>query len=379
MILAHTIFHHNGQLLIIYMLVLTIAALWYVYPEFSRNRRTPRHCMMWLGILTFLMALFPIQSGDFTYYGMLFTTGRYTWHMEDFYVWLWDTVGRNYPAWRVVVWGASTILLLLSIRRLNVNLYFASFIFVITQWFYFGTMRNMLGFMAMFYGVILIFTRDKIMRKTVEVTFGILLIIASIFFHRSMFAYVIFLSLALIPFGKRTMGIGLIVYPFLYMSVYALSKYVMLYIGADEESVNHADVYLKAEQVTTRMQTFNNIITFGSYAYLIWIIVKNDAKKTAAVKMPYIYQFLTRYSYLMMYAAALFFMQIAGSWMYIRFIGCGTVSLMFVLMYYFYHYPRTLGVRIAFAAQIYIIAYNILYIMFPAHDSFIRRIQLIDL
>jgi len=379
MILAHTIFHHNGELLVVYMLVLTALALWFIFPEFFRNRRTPRLCMLWLGVLTFFMALLPIQSGDFSYYGMIFKTGRYAWHMEDFYKWLWDIVGKDYLIWRSIVWGASTILLLLSIKRLKVNTYFAAFIFIITQWFYFGTMRNMLGYMAMFYGVIIVLSRGNVLRKTPELIVGALLIFASIFLHRSMFAYVAFLTLALIPFGRRTMTAGLFAFPFLYASVYALSKYVLLFIGADDEAMTHAEGYLRSEIVSTTMQNFNSAIAFLSYAYLIWLIIRNKANDGNEIEIPVVYRFLTRYAYIMMYAGALFFMQAEGGWMFVRLAGCGEVALMFVLMYFFYNYPRTRGVKIAFGVQIYIIAFNVAYILFRAYDDFIRRVNMFDL
>lgn len=379
MILAHTIFHHNGALLVVYMLLLTFAALWFVYPEFNRNHRTPRFCMLWLGLLTFFMAILPIQSGDFAYYGIAFRNGSYNFHLEDFYKWLWDAVDRNYLTWRAIVWGAATILLLLSIKRLNVNTYFAAFIFVITQWYFFGTMRNMLGFMAMFYGVIVMLSRGSALRKMPEFIIGAAFIFASIFLHRSMFAYVAFMVLALIPFGKRTMAIGLGVFPFLYASVYALSRYVLLYIGADEEAITHANGYLRSEVVNTTMQNFNNIVIFTSYAYLLWLIVRNRSNDGLRVEMPAVYKFLTRYAYILMYAGALFFMQSEGGWMFVRLAGCGEIALMFVIMYYFYHYPRTRGVKIAFAAQIYIIVYFVLYILFRDYNGFVKRIVLFDL
>lgn len=379
MIFAHTIFHHNGTLLVIYMVLLVVTALWFVLPEFSRNRRVPKYCILWLGLLTFFMAILPIQSGDFAYYGIAFRNGSYNFHLEDFYKWLWDAVDRNYLTWRAIVWGASTILLLLSIKSLKINTYFAAFIFIITQWYFFGNLRNMLGFMAMFYGVIVMLRRGNALRKTHELIIGTAFIFASIFLHRSMFAYVTFMVLALIPFGKRTMAIGLGVFPILYASVYTLSKYVLLYIGADEEAITHANGYLRSEIVNTTMQNFNNIVIFSSYAYLLWLIVRNRSNDGLRVEMPAIYKFLTRYAYIMMYAGALFFMQSEGGWMFIRLSKCGYTSLMFVIMYYFYHYPRTRGVKIAFAAQIYIIVYFVLYILFRDYNSFVKRIVLFDL
>ena len=140
------------------------------------------------------------------------------------------------------MWGASTILLLIIAKSLKVNSKFAAFIFVITQMFYFGTMRNMFGFMMMYFSIVLIFSNDTTIKKSILIPLGAIGLYLSTFLHTSMAMYVGLLILALIPFGKKTMKLSLYAFPILYGMVFALSSwFVGIFFSSDLQS--HSEIY----------------------------------------------------------------------------------------------------------------------------------------
>lgn len=345
-----TIFNHNGDLLILYMLLVTTIAFIAVWPQFSGNKNYGLN-LLGLGILTFFMALLPIQCGDFVYYGRILQSGMGLSHLEDFYLYLWD-IAQDYLLWRFIVWGACTILLILSIKRLGLNPYFSSFIFIITEFYYFGTMRNMLGYMVLFYSIIIIFCPYSNKFKVFSWIFGALGIYASIFLHRSMYLYILLLVPALIPFGKRFIKISILFFPILYGFVFIMAKYFLIYWGAGDDDLNSAEFYVNGSMETTFMQTVNNIIRYSSYVYLLYIVIKEDSKRT--VTLPYIFKLFTRFSFILIYLGSLFMGQETGGWLFLRFTGAGELLFMFVIMYFFYRYPRTRGVKIAFAGLAYL-------------------------
>ena len=369
-----TIFNHNGELLLMYMLLISFIAFVAVLPQFSGNKNHGLN-LTWLGIITFAMALLPIQCGDFFYYGQRLQFGDGLTHFEDFYLCLWSAT-LDYLLWRTAVWGGCTILLILSIKRLKLNPYFSSFIFIITEFYYFGTMRNMLGYMLMFYSIIVIFCPYSNKNKLFSWIIGALGIYCSFFLHRSMILYIIFLIPALIPFGKRTMKVSIICFPILYGMVFVLTEFFLNYFGEHEEIQTSADYYVNDILRSTFMQSLNSIIRYASYLYLLYIVVRESSKKT--VTLPYIFKFLTRYSFLLIYLGSLFLGQNTGGWLFIRFTGAGELAFMFVMMYFFFHYPRTKGVKMAFAGLIYVILYNILYLTYH-NASYIEKVNTLNL
>lgn len=356
------------------MVVVMFSALIGVSPQFSRNSKNG------LGIIPIFLlasftAIFAIQSGDFVYTTQLLQTGgKSAQHLEEFYLDLWE-FEKDALFWRFVVFGGSLVLLFLTINLLRVNKRFACFIFVITQLFYFGQMRNMFGFMTMFFSIALIFRYGDWKHLFFGITIGGLGLWASIFLHRSMWLYLLLLVPALIPFGKKIIWSSIIAFPFLYGLVFKLSSLFLL-LYASEEMQNHGAYYASSNRESTIMQSIRDILNLLSYIYLLFIILKNYC--TNKVPFPPVMSFLTRYSYILIYIGCLFLGQEFGGWLYVRFSGAGEISLMFVMMWFYYRYPRTRCVKIAFSMLIISIIYQILYICTYASNVYIERFNKIS-
>ncbi|WP_289744165.1 hypothetical protein [Muribaculum intestinale] len=369
-----SIFNHNGALLMGYMVFLNCIAILCVAPQFSRNSKHGIGLFA-LAILTFLMSLLPIQSGDFIYYGQILQTGRNFSHFEDFYQLLW-LFNPDYIEWRAVVWGACVLLLIINIKLLHLNGKFAAFIFIITQFFYFGTMRNMFGFMLMFVSVTIFYISISSVKKYPLIIIAALGLWGSTFLHRSMWMYVLFLIVGIIPINKYLIKISLIAFPFAWTSVFVLSSW-FLSTFADTEMQTHADAYTSGERVSTILQTTMELIKNGAYLYLLYIVTSHYCRPKC--NFPNVIKFLIRYSYFLFYVGFLFLGQTSGGWLYSRFTEAGQITFMFVMMYFFYNYPRTRNVKIAFGVLIVFILYRILYITMRAPEEFIARINTITI
>lgn len=370
----NSIFNHNGALLMGYMVFLNSVAILGVAPQFSRNSKRGIG-LFTMAILTFLMSLMPIQCGDFVYYGQILQTGYNFSHLEDFYQLLWF-YNPDYLEWRAVVWGASVLLLVINIKLLHLNSKFAAFIFIITQFFYFGTMRNMFGFMLMFVAVTIFYISISSVKKYPLIIIAALCLWGSTFLHRSMWMYVLLLIVGIIPINRYIIKISLIAFPFAWTSVFVLSSW-FLSTFADAEMQTHADMYTSGERVSTILQTTMEVIKNVAYLYLLYIVTKYYCRPKC--DFPDVMKFLVRYSYFLFYVGFLFFGQASGGWLYSRFTEAGQIAFMFVMMYFFYNHPRTPNVKIAFGVLIAFIFYRILYITLRAPDEFIARINTITL
>lgn len=369
-----TIFNHNGPLMMGYMILIMTVAIICVLPQFNKNSNSGLS-LLGLAILTIALSVYPIQCGDFIYVGFALQKGINFTHLEDFYqdLWFWN---NDYSIWRMIVFGGATILLVCTIMLLKLNKYFACFIFVITEMFMFGNLRNMLGFMAMFFSVALLFFPNKFPAKIFTIFFAVIGFLLTIPLHRSMWMYELLLIISFVPFGKRIINLSLYSFPILWGSVFVLSQ-IFLILFADPEIIAHSEYYIEGDRPTTLMKNINEIIRQTCYLYLFSLIVKQYIKKDNC--FPPVFNFLIRYAYVLIYIGLLFCGQKTGGWLYERFIGAGEIALMFVMMYYFHKYPRTKGVKIAFGGLIYYLVYQILYISIYASHNYISRFNTITL
>lgn len=358
----------------LYMVIIMTIALFGVCNQFKRNSSRGLKLKGTI-FLAFLLAMFPIQSGDFVYSTLILQKGHNFQHLELFYQALW-LLCRDIVVWRFVVFGGAILLLALTIQLLHVNHRFACFIFVITEMFMFGAMRNTFGLMLMFFSVALLFIPGDFLKKTFFILLASIGLFGCTFLHRSMWLYVGLLPLALIPFGKRTVKWSLFIFPFFYSSIFIFAQW-FLNTFTDAETQQHASYYTDSEMATTLVKTINDIIKQICYIYLMSIAIKNLLNDKN--KSPLVFKFFMRYSFILVYIGFLFYGQTTAGWLYSRFVGAGEMTFMFVMMYFFYTYPRKKGVKLAFAGLIYYIIYQILYITTYASGNYIERFNSITL
>ena len=360
--------------MMLYMVIIMSTAIIGTFPQFKKNS-TKGIGWGFLGFLTFAMAMFPFQSGDFIHMAISFQTNTGLQHYEDFFIWLWE-ITDNIILWRAVIYGGSTLFLIGTIKLLNVNSKFSAFIFVITQMFMFGALRNMLGLTAMFFCIALFFYAFYQNKNIILLVIACVGLYFCIYLHRSMWLYLLLLIPAVIPFGKKIIRLSIFTFPFLYISVFILSAWFLSSFG-DAEAQQHASYYTESERATTLMKTINELLKLGAYLYLLHIIFRYI--RSRRYQIPIVFKFLARYAYILIYIGFLFYGQGTGDWLFERFTWTGEMALMFSIMWFYYFFPRTRNVRIAFGILLYQILYQILYICTYASSGYISRFNTITL
>lgn len=359
--------------MVVFMIVIMTIAILSTLPQFGKNSKLGIS-LFGIGVLSILMSLFPIQARDFLHVGITFQTGQNIDHFEDVFIDLWECT-NNYVLWRLIVFGLSTILMICTIKLLKINGRFAAFIFVITEMFMFGNLRNMLGIMMMFFSVVLIMTSNRYNMTTFRRVIGALGLLLTIDLHKSMWLYELLLLGAIIPFGKKTIRMSMLIFPILWGSVFVIAQFFIAYM--DEDAQFYAEFYTNGERATTLYKIITETIRQVCYIYLFYIIYKHQFKYPL-VKLDPTQAFLARYAFILIYLGYLFIGQATGGWLYERFVGIGEVALMFLIMYFFYYYPRTRGVKMAFGGLLFYLIYNIAYTAVFAENS-IRMVNYFQL
>ena len=125
------------------------------------------------------------------------------------------------------------------------------------------------------------------------------------------------------------------------------------------------------------MKTINEILKQTAYLYLLFLVMKAYNKKR--IIFPHAIKFLMRYAFILIYIGFLFYGQGNGGWLFERLVWTGEIAEMFVIMWFFYIYPRRKPVKIAFGILIYQILYQMLYICTYASQNYIERFNTITL
>lgn len=310
-------------------------------------------------LFAFLSGLVSIQCGDFFYYTLLLVGSDISEHLESFYHWLWG-VTDHYLIWRAVVWGLATIAFFWMINRIPVNKHFACFIFIISQLFYWGNMRNMLGFAVLFLGISVIFYPLKRVPRLVSLAIGAFLVLICLYFHRSMYMYAMVMVVSFLPLNRMAFRVSIIAFPFLYTSVFLFASYFLDSFGNDEFQ-NLGKAYLSyGKAKVTFLQTINRIILIISYFYFF---VKSFAY-ISRHDVPLFFKVMLRYSYLLFYAGLLFFQQEDADWLSSRFTNAGELGMTVCLMYFLYKMPLTKTIRLALVGILWTSVFNWMYMVY---------------
>lgn len=257
---------------------------------------------------------------------------------EDVYNYLSIIARGNYFLWRFYIWGSAFLFIYCTANLLDIkNRHFltATAIFLAFA----GYSRVILGCSMLVFGCTAFFVYDKYWKKVA----ALFLIVASYYFHKSMYVNIAFVVLALFPLNKHSYRILLILYPFLTaVTTYIVNNYsiVLMLTGLGSEvggnSMDGGLSYIDQERSTANSTGLvTQIITMTpSYISIFYIarkllyenILKTDRNQTALV-------FLFRYCFIAVYIASLFYFTETSSWIYIRFMNMAVYPLAIVLAY----------------------------------------------
>lgn len=253
---------------------------------------------------------------------------------EEVYNWLATAVGNNYFLWRACIWIPACLFMYWTAKRLDLlnrnflvaMLLFGSFL---------AYTRGMLGHTMLVLGAVLFL--DKKSGNLMKIL-GLALVCVSYFFHKSMYVNIIFAVLALFSFGKKTVTISLIAFPFLTIVVTYLvdgisSGRIEMALGEGVGGVGDRTLlYVSGEQMVS-----NAFGVIGKFIQCIpqYLTIFYLYNKVMVVKIfgvgTNVYKYLFRLTYIAFYIASLFLFVETSSWIYERFKYMGFFPMVFVL------------------------------------------------
>lgn len=295
-----------------------------------------------LFVLYALCLIFAFDSGDFYSYWNGFVLEAQFVNVEIdryelVYNWFGDVVNGNYILWRSVIWGLAILFIYWTSLVLKLNN--RGFLIAIAL-FGFGLdcySRGILGHTMLLFGAVLfVDKRSNMLTKII----GLTLVCVSYYFHKSMYVNIIFAVLALFPFGKKTVVLSLIAFPFLttiatYLINGIVSGELELALG---EGVGGVGDRTKGYASQERMQSnllgiIGKIVKFTpEYLTLFYLYYKVIVQKIfSKEKRERVYTYLFRLTYVAFYIASLFYFVETSSWIYERFKYMGFFPLVFIL------------------------------------------------
>lgn len=294
-----------------------------------------------LFVLYALCLIFAFDSSDFYSYAQAFyLQSQYVnveymgW--EAIFNW-WANITNNYVLWRATIWGLAVLITYwtASILKLNNRGFLLS-----VALFGFGLdvyTRGIIGHTMLVLGAVLFMDKKS---NTLTKIIGLAIVCVSYYFHKSMYVNIIFAVLALFPFGKKTVVLSLIAFPFLttiatYLINGIVSGELELALG---EGVGGVGDRTKGYASQERMQS-NLLGIIGKivkltpeYLTLFYLYYKVIVQKIfSKEKRERVYTYLFRLTYVAFYIASLFYFVETSSWIYERFKYMGFFPLVFIL------------------------------------------------
>ena len=255
------------------------------------------------------------------------------WEYEPIYNWLAKITNNNYFLWRTLIWMPACMFVLWVARRLEIlNRNFLLSITLFLAFLY--CTRNLLGLSMLLFGLALLIDNNSHAKL-----WGIAFIIASYFFHKTMYIAILFAVLALFPQNKKSIVILLLLFPLFTMAAtYVINNIVSVAwvssLGVSGEEGNRVVLYIEKERVeSTLFGVLRNVITyFPQYLALFYVtkrivfnnILEGDKRKK-------IWYFLCKFSFVCIYVASTFYFTETSYWIYERFKYMGMVPLTFVI------------------------------------------------
>lgn len=174
-------------------------------------------------------------------------------HLENIYsVFITFSFG-NYSLFRFYIWGSAVLLLIISLKKLDLNNNITAITFVSFNLLYFSYARVSLAIMIYVYGLILLRQQNSSF-KLLRILLGAVLILISVFFHKSLAFMIILTPLAFIRLSKDKILFGVLLLPILII-IMQYAKDIILSDASGGENGELAKMGSAASQYTTRTST----------------------------------------------------------------------------------------------------------------------------
>lgn len=289
-----------------------------------------------------LFCLYNKTEGDYFHYNEYLQdiTSAHTKEniFEPPYMFLISIIGNNYFLFRLFVWGAALLLYTRTLiyAKLFNNISISIFILFVLLAFAYG--RVSLALSIFYLGAIYSYINWE-KKKYGYVVGGCLIILTSLFFHKSMFVPVllfIFLCFFRLNF-KRIVLLTLLLPIIIYATNTVLSNILALQSAFSQ--VNRGIYYLATEKEALGLSlTIPLILSFPSLILLMFIIGK-DFYSSTQIQIPlYIRKLYEIAFFLMCISFILLFADTGGRYLFIRIKEMSYIAFSIILSYYLLHF-----------------------------------------
>ena len=333
----------------------------------------PRSFWYRMLILTILFVTFGCVGGDFLHNQVIYdmnVASDHPIHFENIYVILIKGLPTNYYVWRFCVWGLAAFLLFKILDEIKSDLDFSFFVFTLMLLNYFPNLRQTLGFMMMFYGYVLVFrgAEDALPQKLI---LGALLLVFSVFFHSTIYVFILLSLLLFIP-GTRSLTmiiISILLFPYLYDITKELSTQFINTVGNNDIMQEKATKYIESSfrvelNIRGLLKIFvNRLPVLMLFFYSIKKIFIDK------VEASFMEKHLLMLTYLLIYISCLFFNNNVSAYLSQRFWDASCYPLTIFAMIFLRNYTGSLYVKVTLYAFLASNIFNMAYSLYTI-DNF---------
>lgn len=312
-----------------------------------------------------LYCTFAFIAGDFPHYNILYDNvynGSPQYSLEDFYYNLILFLPNSYYLWRLIVWGLSTIILILTFKRLQCPPNLSCMIFILILMEYFSAPRNTLGYVLLYYA--LTFLLMPLKNRYVSYLIAFIGIAMSVFLHKSMPLYILIAVLSFIPMYKWMYILSFILFPLVYGGFYYISDYVLTLDLGNEEFKNVGSNYLTSENfsITNFYGYISLFVNRLPIILLLYYVISRVLKKEIQNK---VVCYFGRYAFWLMYISFVFFNQPTSSFLSPRFWDASIYPLVYAFPLALYMKNDRL-VKLGYKLLVFSCFYSMLYSLYSS-------------
>lgn len=229
-----------------------------------------------LVIFFLLYLLFAFDGGDYFHYLYGIHTDNQE-RGEEIYRDIAIFVSRNYLLFRTIVWGGALTLFLLTVKRLELDIYKSAFLLFAVHISVFDYARASLAMSIYFYGISFLIKPIN-NGKIISVLCGVSLAALSVYFHRSMAIIIPLTFMIYMPLNKKTLIILLLLFAVSSPILNSILNSLMADDIYSEDISSKIQSYGRSDREDKAFSTFEWIRRYIQYLTFfipfIWITIK---------------------------------------------------------------------------------------------------------
>lgn len=308
-------------------------------------------------ILLILFCIFDKTSGDYFHYkeyvNELINYKENYSGLEDIYFYIIKIVGGSYFLFRLVVWGSAVLIYFKSSRVLNIEKSISVLVFLLLVLLNFSYARVSLAIVLFILGYILL------CRKTFKgILLGGLIIISSLYFHKSVYILVPIAFVSFVPLNRKTIIAIMLAFPFcIYLGDYLIGDFVYLLEDRSAE-LNYLSQERKATGIAEKIEF---LLLFGPVFIFLYKLINNCFRKRNN-QLPFVINKLVVFSFYILYVSfILYFLDIGSNAIYYRVRNMVLIPFSFVVAYYISNIKLN---RFSYFALVSLFMYNFYHMFY---------------